>query len=129
MPPALPQTPRKLVNPPARSPGTPRRRNFPHSKRLQGIRKDDLTTSQIKEKLIKKLKLNFLPDEWQAELISKVRQGYDSIFLAGTGYGKSLVIEGLAALGKGKAVIAICPIKALERDQVRTLTFSTSHYN
>jgi superfamily II DNA helicase RecQ len=35
-----------------------------------------------------------------------------------TGYGKSLIFEGLAVLsGKGKLVIVISPLKALERDQ------------
>jgi hypothetical protein len=38
---------------------------------------------------------------------------------AGTGYGKSLIFEGVAALGgKGKVVMVICPLKALKYDQV-----------
>jgi len=38
--------------------------------------------------------------------------------MTGTGYGKSLIFEGLAVLGgKGKLVIVISPLKALERDQ------------
>jgi superfamily II DNA helicase RecQ len=36
----------------------------------------------------------------------------------GTGYGKSVIFEGLVALNKSKIVIVICPLKALERDQV-----------
>ncbi|KAJ7367058.1 P-loop containing nucleoside triphosphate hydrolase protein, partial [Mycena albidolilacea] len=42
----------------------------------------------------------------------------DSIMVAGTGYGKSVIFEGLAACNKAKIVIIICPLKALERDQV-----------
>lgn len=120
MPPSSPQTLGKLGRAPPRSPGTPRRRKFPHAKRLQGIKPDPYTLAQIKTKLIAKLGLEFVPDDWQIQLISKIRQGYDSVFCAGTGYGKSLVFEGLASLGgKGKVVIVISPLKALERDQVR----------
>ncbi|KAF8959379.1 hypothetical protein BDZ97DRAFT_1646257, partial [Flammula alnicola] len=56
--------------------------------------------------------------DWQAHIIHRLRQGYDSILIAGTGYGKSLVFQGLAALDKKKIVIVISPLKALERDQV-----------
>ncbi|KAF8164511.1 P-loop containing nucleoside triphosphate hydrolase protein, partial [Mycena galopus ATCC 62051] len=45
--------------------------------------------------------------------------GYDSLLIAGTGYGKSIIFEGLVALNKTKIVIVVCPLKALERDQVR----------
>lgn len=52
-------------------------------------------------------------------MIRRILQGYDSIFCAGTGYGKSLIFEGLAVLGgPKKLVIVISPLKALERDQV-----------
>ncbi|KZT74241.1 hypothetical protein DAEQUDRAFT_807906 [Daedalea quercina L-15889] len=38
----------------------------------------------------------------------------------GTGYGKSLVFHGIAKLaGENKAAIVICPLKALEADQLR----------
>jgi superfamily II DNA helicase RecQ len=90
---------------------------------LQGIKPANISFTQIKEKLIEKLKLSFAPDEWQLHLILRIRQGYDSIFCAGTGYGKSLIFEGLVALGgKGRVVIVISPLKALERDQVRVFT-------
>ncbi|KAJ7717747.1 P-loop containing nucleoside triphosphate hydrolase protein, partial [Mycena maculata] len=59
------------------------------------------------------------PELWQIYLISRILRGFDSIFLAGTGYGKSLIFEGLAVLGGNKkVVIVISPLKALERDQV-----------
>jgi superfamily II DNA helicase RecQ len=53
-------------------------------------------------------------------IIQWVKQGYDSIFLAGTRYGKSPVFEDLAVLGgQRKVTIVISPLKALEEDQVR----------
>lgn len=65
------------------------------------------------------LKLDFEPDKWQVVLIMQIRTGLDSICLAGTEYGKSLVFKGLAALGgKNKTVIVVCPLKALQIDQV-----------
>ncbi|TFK58811.1 P-loop containing nucleoside triphosphate hydrolase protein [Pluteus cervinus] len=57
-------------------------------------------------------------EDWQAETIYSANRGYDSIFVAGTGYGKSLVFHGLAVLNKKKVNIVISPLKALERDQV-----------
>ena len=52
-------------------------------------------------------------------LVRRIFTGYDSILCAGTGYGKSFIFEALALLGgKGKPVIVISPLKALERDQV-----------
>jgi hypothetical protein len=52
---------------------------------LQGIKPANLSFSQIKEKLVDKLKLSFTPDEWQLHLVSQIRQGYNSIFCVGTG--------------------------------------------
>ncbi|KAF8962190.1 P-loop containing nucleoside triphosphate hydrolase protein, partial [Flammula alnicola] len=66
----------------------------------------------------KLLKLSFEVDDWQAHMVHRVRKGYDSIFIAGTGYGKSLIFQGLAALAPEKTLIVISPLKALERDQV-----------
>jgi Lhr-like helicase len=75
--------------------------------------------ASISRRLVSLLKLKYVPDDWQIHLISQILQGYDSIFCAGTGYGKSLIFEGLAVLrGKGKLVIVISPLKALERDPV-----------
>jgi superfamily II DNA helicase RecQ len=97
---------------------------------LQGIKPTNFSINQIKEKLVEKLKLSFSPEDWQAYLISRIRQGYDSIFCAGTGYGKSLIFEGLAALGgKGHTVIVISPLKALERDQVCVVIFRAIPYD
>jgi len=65
------------------------------------------------------LGLSYDLDDWQVHLIRRLLQGYDSILCAGTGYGKSVIFEGLAFLGsKGKLVIVTSPLKALEHDQV-----------
>jgi superfamily II DNA helicase RecQ len=83
-----------------------------------------LTLAQTSAELVSKLNLSFTPDDWQVHLISRIRQGYNSVFLAGTGYGKSLVFEGLQVAvlgGQSKMVIIISPLKALERDQVHCL--------
>ena len=116
--PLLPNRP----NIPRTDPQTPRRRKPTASVRLQGIKTtmpNNLSTASISRRLIFTLKLQYTPDDWQVHLIHRILQGYDSIFCAGTGYGKSLVFKGLAVLGgKGKLVIVISPLKALERDQV-----------
>ncbi|KAJ3805596.1 P-loop containing nucleoside triphosphate hydrolase protein, partial [Lentinula lateritia] len=57
---------------------------------------------------------------WQAHTIHQVLQGYDGIVVAATGLGKSLIFEGTAKLaGSGKAVVVICPLKSLKRDQAQ----------
>ncbi|KAH6912970.1 P-loop containing nucleoside triphosphate hydrolase protein [Coprinopsis sp. MPI-PUGE-AT-0042] len=102
-------------------PSTPRKRKAPGHNRLPGIKKslpERLSVESIKKRLRIDLALSYTPDDWQAHLIRRVLQGYDSILCAGTGYGKSLVFEGLAKLGgRKKVVVVICPLKALEHDQ------------
>ncbi|KAF8184132.1 P-loop containing nucleoside triphosphate hydrolase protein [Mycena galopus ATCC 62051] len=116
-----PQTPRRRpFSPiPTRSPGTPRRHVPARSTRLQGIREWKFTVEETRAMVIDKLKLHYVPDDWQIHLIIRILRGYDSIFLAGTGYGKSLVFEAVAVLGgRKKVTIIVCPLKALEADQV-----------
>jgi superfamily II DNA helicase RecQ len=85
-----------------------------------------MTIAQISARLITLLALTFIPELWQLHIISRFLRGFDCIFLAGTGYGKSLIFEGLAVLGgKKKIVIVICPLKALERDQVKAVIYMT----
>jgi len=80
---------------------------------------NNLLLASISRRLVSTLNLRYVPDDWQVNLIHRILQGYDSIFCAGTGYGKSLGFEGLAVLdGKGKLVIVISPLKAFERDQL-----------
>lgn len=99
---------------------TPRRRKRVDGDRLHGIRLNNVQDASAIARSVKtKLKLLFDLEDWQAELISRIHRGFDGIFIAGTGYGKSLVFEGLACLEQKKVVIVICPLKALEADQVR----------
>ncbi|KAI0061126.1 P-loop containing nucleoside triphosphate hydrolase protein [Artomyces pyxidatus] len=114
---ALPTTPPKGRRHKRYIPPTPRSHKAPSSTRLYGIHNLKDSPQDIKRKLTDKLNLTFEIDDWQAEMIHKIKSGYDSILVAGTGYGKSIVFEGLAALDKSKTVIVISPLKALERDQ------------
>lgn len=102
-------------------PETPRRRRDNHQQRLQGVKSNlpaNLSLQSIRRRLITSFDLPYTPDDWQVHIIRRILQGYDSIFCAGTGYGKSLVFEALAVLGgPGKLVLVISPLKALERDQ------------
>jgi ATP-dependent helicase YprA (DUF1998 family) len=104
-------------------PETPRKRRDNLQQRLQGVKSrlpTNLSLQSIPQKLIASFNLPYTPDDWQIHLIRRILQGYDSIFCAGTGYGKSLIFEALAVLGgPGKLVLVISPLKALERDQVR----------
>ena len=63
------------------------------------------------------------PRDWQIKLTEKVLEGHDVIGLAGTGSGKSLVFAMLAITaelaGFTGVVIVICPLKSLQKDQVR----------
>ncbi|KAJ7443551.1 hypothetical protein FB451DRAFT_1295556 [Mycena latifolia] len=120
--PRTPQTPRRRPFSPIapRSPGTPRRRIPPRSTRLQGLKEWKHNFETTRRMVITQLKLSYTPDDWQIHLIIRILRGYDSIFLAGTGYGKSLIFEAVAVLGgKNKVTVIICPLKALEADQVR----------
>ncbi|KAJ6597992.1 hypothetical protein B0H10DRAFT_2086097 [Mycena sp. CBHHK59/15] len=99
-------------------PSTPRKHKTPAPDRLLGVKPLKETLQEIQNKTRERLKLNFNIDDWQGELIRRLRQGYDTLMIAGTGYGKSIIFEALAALNKSKIDIVICPLKALERDQV-----------
>ena len=99
-----PQTPSWCSTMPKNLPETPRRRKGNANQRLQGIKAklpDNLSLDAIWTRLVSILKLSYTPDDWQVHLIRRILQGYDSIFCAGTGYGKSLIFEGLAVLGGG----------------------------
>ncbi|KAF8816642.1 P-loop containing nucleoside triphosphate hydrolase protein [Phlegmacium glaucopus] len=120
-PPSTPSKQNSGANLPLTAPETPRRRKDNASQRLRGIKINlpmNLSLSSIHSCLISRLSLSYIPDDWQIHLIRRILQGYDSIFCAGTGYGKSLIFEGLAVLGgNGKLVVVISPLKALEYDQ------------
>ncbi|PPR04750.1 hypothetical protein CVT24_006896 [Panaeolus cyanescens] len=114
---AVPTTPTRSKR--ASEVETPRRRKEPSSLALRGLRSNQKESiAAVRNKVTKKLKLEFEMDDWQVHLIHKIRMGYDSILLAGTGYGKSLIFQGLAVMDPMSIVIVISPLKALERDQV-----------
>ncbi|PPR02589.1 hypothetical protein CVT24_002161 [Panaeolus cyanescens] len=113
----VPSTPKRPKRPSETD--SPRRRKEPFSLALRGLRNDRKETVQdIRRIVTKKLQLTFQMDEWQVHLIHKIRMRYDSILLAGTGYGKSLIFQGLAVMDPHATVIVVSPLKALERDQV-----------
>ena len=109
-------------NIPQMNPQTPWQRKVTTSVHLQGIKTsmpNNLSLASILWRLISILRLKYVSDDWQVHLIHQILQGYNCIFCAGIGYEKSLISEGLAVLdGKGKLVIVISPLKALEHDQV-----------
>ena len=64
----------------------------------------------------------YAPRPWQLRAMNKIREGHDVMTVAGTGAGKSLVfalVAIAAALGGFDGlVLVICPLKALQNDQV-----------
>jgi hypothetical protein len=88
-----PQTPPRPCIDLVRSKGTPRHHKTPRRKRKPGIKPLHQSIKELQEELRRLLTLSFTPEEWQAHIIQWVKQGYNSIFLAGTGYGKSLVFR------------------------------------
>ena len=78
-------------NAPLPTPATPRQRKDNALLRLRGIKTrmpGNLSLDLIRTRLIAELSLSYTPDDWQVHLIRRILQGYDSIFCAGTGYGK-----------------------------------------
>ncbi|TFK78511.1 hypothetical protein K466DRAFT_507205, partial [Polyporus arcularius HHB13444] len=65
----------------------------------------------------------YSPRPWQSKVAVKLLEGHDVIVVAGTGAGK-LLIFGMLALASALVefdglVLVICPLKALQLDQVR----------
>ena len=64
------------------------------------------------------------PHPWQLRMFVKCAEGCDTFCIAGTGFGKSLVFALLAIAaelaGSKGTVVVVCPLKALEIDQVST---------
>ncbi|KZT36482.1 P-loop containing nucleoside triphosphate hydrolase protein [Sistotremastrum suecicum HHB10207 ss-3] len=101
-------------------PGSPDRRRKRAGQPDKSVTKvwHEKNWSGFAQDLRSRLNLTFDPEEWQARTILSILAGKDVIFAAGTGYGKSLVFEGLASQRPRKTVVVICPLKALENDQV-----------
>lgn len=100
---------------------TPRKHKTPSSAALQGLNNRSETVKDVKERVTKRLKLYFAMDDWQAQMIHRIRQGYDSILIAGTGYGKSLIFQGLAALDLRKTVEIRCIVARTRLPHVRDM--------
>ena len=66
-----------------RVPATPRKHKTPAPDHLLGVKPLKETLQDIKKKTRERLKLNFDIDDWQGELIRRLRQGYDSLTVAG----------------------------------------------
>jgi len=58
------------------------------------------------------------PREWQRESWRKLSEGRDTLVIAGTGSGKSLVFEALVWGNEEAIVLVISPLKALMQQQV-----------
>ncbi|KLO12440.1 P-loop containing nucleoside triphosphate hydrolase protein [Schizopora paradoxa] len=117
----LPSSSRPTRIPQPITPTTPRTHKQAGSgrKRTDGVIELSYGVDRVKSTVKRKLKLDFDIDDWQAHLIQKILERYDSICIAGTGYGKSILFEGVAAMSKRKIVIVVCPLKVLEKDQVK----------
>lgn len=103
---------------PHNTPTTPRSHKQAGGKRLQGITELAYDVPRMKILVKKRLKLDFDIEDWQVHIIHRLLQGYDGVCVAGTGYGKSIIFEGLAVMSKKKVVLVVCPLKVLEKDQV-----------
>ena len=123
----LPSSSRPTRIPQPVSPSTPRTRKQAGAgkKRSDGVIELGYGVDRVKTIVKRKLKLDFDIDDWQAHLIQKILERYDSICIAGTSYGKSILFEGVAAMSKRKIVIVVCPLKVLEKDQVRHTCYFT----
>jgi superfamily II DNA or RNA helicase len=109
-----------------KTPEKKRKLPWNHPARFYGTKKATFTISEISNQIKQKLQLSFDLEDWQSEIIKRIIQRYDCIFIAGTGYGKSIIFEGVAALQPNKIAIVISPLKALERDQVKSKLYNNA---
>jgi len=94
-------------------PETPQMQRDNHQQCLQGVKSSlpaNLSLQSIQQRLITSFNLPYTQDDWQVHLIRRILQGYDSVFCAGTGYGKSLIFEALAVLGGPESLssLSVC---------------------
>lgn len=121
-----PKTPNSMLSPPrtpSRSlnsnPSHPNTTRPPATKQWPQLPKT-LATSELvnaTERIF-----GYKPRQWQTEATIKILEGHDTFVLAPTGAGKSLVFAMLAVAaeltGSQGLVVVICPLKALQLDQV-----------
>ena len=61
---------------------------------------------------------SFQPKPWQVSGLLDVKNGLDTVVVAGTGSGKSVLFQGIPIAVKGGIVLVISPTLALMADQV-----------
>jgi superfamily II DNA helicase RecQ len=109
---------------------TPRRRKPPSTPNFLQPTSSDRPWPRIGKKVplrdiisVAKQIFGYEPHPWQLKMFIKCAEGFDTFCIAGTGFGKSLVFALLAIAaelaGFNGIVIVVCPLKALEIDQVR----------
>ena len=107
-----PKTQAHILPPPPRAPD-----ENPPWPRLGGQSVPDSKLIEATEHIF-----GYPPRPYQLRAAKKILEGHDIFFIAATGAGKSLVfaIVAIAArlLGLKRLVIVICPLKALQMDQV-----------
>lgn len=72
------------------------------------------------EKVIEE-ELRFRPNLWQINGLLDVKNGYDTVVLAGTRSRKSLLFQTLSIIKKNIIVLVIMPILALMEDQFQSI--------
>ena len=104
-------------------PGTP-----PNSTTQTWPRIGQKIASKMLEDVTKQI-FGYIPRSWQTKVTEKVLEGHDVIAVAGTGAGKSLIFAMLAIAAEladfEGIVIVICPLKSLQKDQVRSFELSS----
>ncbi|KDQ16008.1 hypothetical protein BOTBODRAFT_623276 [Botryobasidium botryosum FD-172 SS1] len=97
----------------------------------------DEERQKTREKLIEiaREKFHFTPYEWQIEVTLAIIEGRDTVCIAGTGSGKSLLFA-LPSLLTGKMTLVLSPLNVLEEDQasgfsklgVRAIALNSENY-
>ena len=90
--------------------------------REEAVRKktyDPQTHSQLKQIFYRQFGKD--PYEWQLDVTETILLGLDSVLIAGTRAGKTMLFMMPLLLDKHKKVIIISPLKVLQVDQVRAL--------
>lgn len=138
--PLRPSTPENIPVIPASLLSTPRRRKTPRSSTpgTSGAKAETpsaggrppswpRTKKRVSEETLVQATtevFGYSPRGWQLRVVLRLLEGHDVIVIAGTGAGKSLIFGMLAIasalLDFDGVVLVVCPLKALQMDQVRT---------